>query len=153
MVVWNNLILGITLLGVVTAGCGGAADEPCDPVALTQEGDPGGGMTLEYVAKLEDERLLVVIRPSEDWDYDDFRLFLGSQERLEERSVYEVTRHKDGGTTTVEFDFDGTRTEAFFPAPSSTADTAHLTRAGERSELTQLEAVTESLGDAEFMCQ
>ena len=61
----------------------------------------GGGVFVEYAAEIPDGRRLVVTRPQDDWGYEDFRLFLGPPERVEERKVSSVQRARDGGTTTI----------------------------------------------------
>jgi hypothetical protein len=82
-------------------GCGDDASTPtCAPVNhLTQ---------VEYLAEVEDGRTIVVTRPIEDADYEDFRLFLGVAPDLLEREVFQVSRFSDGGTTIIEFDVDAT---------------------------------------------
>ncbi len=87
------------------------------------------GPVIEYWAQLPDGRALMVTRPGHDWDYEDFRLFLGTTERLVERSVLSVDRARDGGTTTILFTLDGAPATAYFPAPISDAG-ASLTTAG-----------------------
>lgn len=83
------------------------ADMPVSNVAA--------GIELEYVAALEDGRLLVVSRPSEEWSYEDFRAFFGSLEDLTERPVTDVARLTDGGSTTIELEIDGATATASFP--------------------------------------
>lgn len=75
-----------------------------------------GDVTIEYLAETDDGRRLVVIRPTDDWAYDDFRLFLGTPGTMVERQIFSVTRARDGGTTTIVFDLDGAQATALFPA-------------------------------------
>ena len=96
----------------------------------------GGGVFVEYAADSPDGRRLVVTRPEDDWSYEDFRLFLGPPERVEERKVDSVTRARDGGTTTIRFQLDGAAAEAFFPAPQNVTEPATLKHGGQTITLT-----------------
>jgi hypothetical protein len=82
-----------------------------------------GDVEIEYIASVETGERLVVIRPTDDWTYDDFRLFIGEPERLIERQVTSVVRARDGGSTRIRFDFHGEAAEVSFPV----ADPATLT--------------------------
>lgn len=58
-----------------------------------------GDVTIEYVADVTDGTVLVVTRPSDDWEYTDFRLFYGNTESdMSERQVVNVVRSRSGGT-------------------------------------------------------
>lgn len=96
----------------------------------------GGGVFVEYAADSPDGRRLVVTRPEDDWSYEDFRLFLGPPERVEERKVDSVTRARDGGTTTIRFQLDGAAAEAFFPTPQNVTEPATLKHGGQTFTLT-----------------
>jgi hypothetical protein len=76
-----------------------------------------GGLTVEYEADTADGRRLVVTRPTDDWSYEDFRLFLGSADHMEERKVAAVSRASDGGTTKIRCVIDGKESLALFPTP------------------------------------
>lgn len=69
----------------------------------------------EYVANVEDEKLLVVLRPRDFTSYDEFRVFFGTPERLEECPVQNVTRAHDGGSTEIDFSVNGDEAVAYFP--------------------------------------
>lgn len=58
------------------------------------------GVFVEYFGRLNDARYFAVIRPTKEWDYDDF-LFLvwGEDETPESIIVHETVRYRDGGTT------------------------------------------------------
>ena len=60
-----------------------------------------GEITVEYIARAESGHQIVVVRPRDDWSYEDFRLFYGAGSVLTERDVQEVLRAKDGGTTWI----------------------------------------------------
>jgi len=72
-------------------------------------------VVLEYAASLQDGRWLVVVRPRDDWTYEDFRAFFGPKEGVVERRVVRVLRQRDGGSTTISLDVDGTTATASFP--------------------------------------
>jgi hypothetical protein len=94
---------------------------------------------VEYGATLPDGRSLVVTCPDHDWDYSDFRVFLGTSTGMIERPVSSVQRARDGGTTTIVFKADGTTATALFPS-SLTADALPtLTTAGTTVVLTLME--------------
>lgn len=109
-----------------------------------------GDVFVEYWAKVEDGRVVLVIRPDTDWDYEDFRLFLGPKQRVAEREVTSVVRQRDGGTTTIEFVADGDAV-AYFPA-ASRDEPSTLTVAGDELELTLLSS-DPSEADATFYCR
>ncbi|HEX2871974.1 MAG TPA: hypothetical protein VHP33_11975 [Polyangiaceae bacterium] len=69
----------------------------------------------EYVATVEDEKLLVVLRPRDLTGYEAFRVFYGKPERLEECPVQNVSRAKDGGSTQIDFSVNGDEAVAYFP--------------------------------------
>ncbi len=74
-----------------------------------------GDVTVEYVATTSDGSVLLVTRPTDDWTYADFRLFLGPIDRITEHPVSNVTRYDDGGSTYITFDYNGTPAKASFP--------------------------------------
>lgn len=98
--------------------------------------DLAGTVTVEYWAGLPDGRTLIVTRPEQDWDYSDFRLFLGTQDRMLEHPVSSVVRARDGGTTTIVFTADGGRATAFFPSALADDATPTLTMDGATVALT-----------------
>jgi hypothetical protein len=111
-----------------------------------------GDITVEYIATLPDGKWLVVTRPSDDWTYDDFRLFLGPTDQIAERAVSSVIRFRDGGSTTITFDYDGSSTVASFPVVLSDASfspgPATLTIAGATISLTR----QPTLPTATYLC-
>jgi hypothetical protein len=100
-----------------------------------------GDVTVEYVATLPDGELMLVTRPTDDWTYSDFRLFLGPTTAVLERVVTSVTRTRDGGTTYIVFDLDGAQATAYFPVVRADAGpnppSATLTVAGVETPLTR----------------
>jgi hypothetical protein len=83
--------------------------EVLDEVALddlTLENFPPD-VYVEYLGNLEDGRRVLVTRPEEDWDYEDFRVFLGTKDAMVEHAVESVVRQRDGGTTTIVILLDG----------------------------------------------
>ena len=86
---------------------------------------------------------MLVTRPTDDWAYTDFRLFLGLIGAVSERAVTNITRYKDGGTTYVVFDLDGAQATAYFPFvradAGSNPPSATLTVAGIATPLTRQE--------------
>ena len=70
---------------------------------------------VEYAASVADERLLVVIRPEKLDGYEQFRVFFGSLDHLQERKASNVVRAHDGGSTTIDFEVDGQAAVASFP--------------------------------------
>jgi len=74
---------------------------------------------IEYNATLSDGRALLVVRPSDDWTYQDFRVFFGTPDHMAEQSVGQVIRYQDGGSTTINFTIDGLAAVASFPVQLS----------------------------------
>jgi len=109
-----------------------------------------GEIFVEYLGTVEDGRRLVVTRPADDWSYEDFRLFLGA-ESLVERKVSQVLRARDGGTTDIHFDLDGTSAVAHFPAPSR-GGPATLTAGGRLLTISTQPAGTRPEG-VSFLCR
>lgn len=46
---------------------------------------------------------------------EDFRVFFGPADAVDERIVHSVARQLDGGTTTIELELDGAAATAYFP--------------------------------------
>jgi hypothetical protein len=158
----------VAALALALLACGGDSDpEPCDPLAGAEQqlagpdaGDgPADAIQIEYLARTERDELLLVVRPAEDWSYDDFRLFLGPRPNVRERDVREVVRRRDGGTTNILFTLDGAEADAFFPVQFVDGQfepgPATLTAGGETTPLTRLDPAAEhdSLQAAEFFCR
>jgi hypothetical protein len=80
-------------------------------------------ITIEYLGMIEDGRRVLVVRPTDDWSYEDFRVFLGTPQQMIERDVQNVTRAKDGGSTRIELTLDDTPAELDFPVVYTGGDT------------------------------
>jgi hypothetical protein len=113
--------------------------------------DLGGAVFVEYAALVADGRRLVVIRPQDDWGYEDFRLFLGPDDGLVQRKVDSVTRARDGGTTTIRFQLEGDAAEAFFPSSLNPGEPATLKHGGQTFTL-QIQRGSAPAGLA-FLCR
>jgi hypothetical protein len=110
------------------------------------------GVYVEYWAHLPDGRTLVVLRPDHDWGYDDFRLFLGTDDQMRERPVLSVQRARDGGTTTIVFTLDGARATAFFPSSLSGVSEASLTVANATPDVLTTEPAGSAPTEAAYFC-
>jgi hypothetical protein len=75
-----------------------------------------GDVQVEYSARVRDGARLIVTRPEHDWSYEDFRVFFGPADRVEERHVTSVTRALDGGSTHIDFKVGSEAAVAFFPS-------------------------------------
>jgi hypothetical protein len=119
--------------------------------------DLGGEVEVEYVAKTQKGQEIVVVRPRDNWTYDDFRVFYGAPSQLLERHVTSVARAKDGGSTTINFEIDATDAIATFPVELS-ADggfqpgPAKLKLGGQTLSLERLASDRSALKDVKFMC-
>jgi hypothetical protein len=87
---------------------------PADALKLPLHDYPAE-VIVEYAADVADGRLLVVLRPRDFGDYLEFRVFFGPAEHLDERTLLEISRGRDGGSTTLAFDVEGQRATASFP--------------------------------------
>ena len=70
---------------------------------------------IEYNATIPDGHALLVVRPRDDWTYQDFRVFFGTTDHMAERPADQVVRYHDGGSTTINFTIDGVAAVASFP--------------------------------------
>lgn len=116
------------------------------PARFTRE------VELEYHARIAADQEVVVVRPRDDWDYEDFRLFLGPPEGLAERRVYEVVRFSDGGSTTITFDHPDGRAALDFPYRNLEPDQATLTVDGRTRDVEWLDAAAFVAQDHGFLC-
>ena len=114
---------------------------PAEAIASTPVRNLPGDVMVEYAAALADGDVMVVTRPRDDWSYEDFRLFLGPMGAVAERKVGNVVRAKDGGSTTITFDLDGSSAVASFPVVFADGGfapgPATLTVAGTTTSLTR----------------
>ena len=117
-----------------------------------------GDVVVEYSAKVESTRRLIVTRPEHDWSYEDFRVFFGESDRVEEQNVISVVRALDGGSTWIRFKLGAEDAEAFFPtrlqAPGEQAPTEPDTlEIGSKSlEIELLPMDEQDLEGLSFMC-
>ena len=75
-----------------------------------------GEVQVEYFARLRSDELLLVTSVPDSTDYyGSFRLFYGAPAAGLEREILAMRRGRDGGSTTLEFELDGTRVTASFP--------------------------------------
>lgn len=107
---------------------------------------------LEYHARIEADEEVVVVRPRDDWDYDDFRVFIGPADTMAEHRVYEVLRALDGGSTTIELDYDGSRAVLDFPYVNMAPGQATFTVGGQTRDIDWLDASAFVAGDHAFKC-
>ena len=162
-----NLLIKVTITddGTVQMGVRDATDGARD-FTIGQEGeklevldasavdslpltDLPGEVFVEYWVQSADGQLLLVTRPTYDWEYDDFRVFFGPPERVEECVVEEVQRLRDGGTTIIAFAIDGAQATATFPTPLGD-DEPTLELGGETLALEDAEPDPQE--GAEFFC-
>jgi hypothetical protein len=125
---------------------------PASQVAALTVADIRAETFIEYNATLSDGRALLVVRPRDDWTYQDFRVFFGTADRMVERSVDQVIRFLDGGSTTINFTVDGVAAVANFPVVSpGVAGPATLTLGGTQLPLT-LEATDSPPAGNSYLC-
>ena len=95
-----------------------------DVVAAFELRNLPGDIVAEYDATIADGHRIFVTRPKVDWHYEDFRVFYGTPERMEEHRLVTASR---GSTTYITFELDGLEQTAVFPSTlSSPIDTARL---------------------------
>ncbi len=111
---------------------------PADLASMPVRNLPGA-QVLEYNARLDDGRAMVVVRPKDDWTFMDFRVFFGEPPALTERQVTSVSRDND---TWIVFDLDGAQATVLFRwilmPDASAPGQAALTVGGVTLPLTQL---------------
>lgn len=79
--------------------------------------DPLPGAFADNVARVEDGRWIVAIRPEPFTRDEDYRLFIGTADRLVEQRVVDVFRSRRDGSTMFTFVLDGATARAQFPPP------------------------------------
>jgi hypothetical protein len=116
-------------------------------------------VTIEYLGAIEDGRRVLVVRPTDDWSYEDFRVFLGTPSNMIEREVQNVTRAKDGGSTRIELTLDDTPAQLDFPVVYTGGDTfehgpSTLTSDGEMLSIAlQDEPDSSAVDSLNFFCR
>jgi hypothetical protein len=119
-----------------------------------------GEVTIEYVADVDDGHVIVVTRPTDDWTYDDFRVFYGTPDALVERAVLQVDRTK-GNATTIDFRLGSAVAHATFTMVDTTTDAGYAVSVGPGSfetgggavqTLTERPATAASLEGYQFSC-
>lgn len=118
------------------------SEEALDGLALR---NLPGDVTVEYFARDESGKLLLVLLPVDDVDFEtDVRLFYGSASALIERKITAFERQRDGGTTHILFELDHQEADAFFPIVTIDRlfmpGPATLTIAGDTIDLERLDA-------------
>jgi hypothetical protein len=82
-----------------------------------------GTVTTEYVASTDDGNFMLVTRPTDDWTFNDFRVFYGPATAMEEKLVTIAMRGLDGGSTKMTFILLGgevaTADGGFVPGPAT----------------------------------
>lgn len=121
-----------------------------------------GEVTIEYVADVDDGRVMVVTHPRDDYTYDDFRMFYGQPPNLPERHVVNTIRSRSGGTTMI-FEVGGATFTASFvfalptPSPDGGIGAGHpdpgtLDAAGKTQTFTLRWPTPTALTDLSFTC-
>jgi hypothetical protein len=108
---------------------------------------------IEYLGVLDDGRFVVVTRTSDDWSYDDFRLFVGQNAFVLEREVQSVLRARDGGSTTIELTLDGEPATLSFPVVQLMPGPWTLEQGGEVLPIERLEPAPAALDGLSFFCR
>jgi hypothetical protein len=127
---------------------------PVSEIAGKKVSNLPGEVVMEYAAELGDGRALIVLRPR-DGTYEDFRVFLGLPDALAERVVTNVSRARDGGSTTIDFEIGNAAVTASFPVEFDDATMtfkpgpATLEVDGKVESLTRLD---EPPADAAYTC-
>src|SRR5262249_53431770 len=102
-----------------------------------------GTSIVESSELTSDGHRLAVVRPQNDWTYADFRIFYGTDARMVERPVIQVSR---GSATYLTFKLDGAEANAVLSNPFfSPATPSTLTLAGGKT-LTLTDASTSTSG-------
>jgi hypothetical protein len=156
-----------TAMGLGPAGTKGFIG---DPGAVTTEltvEDPkvlsdftlknlNGDVTIELVGDVADGSEIVVTRPTDDWSYEDFRLFSGSGGSLAERRVINTVRTKNGDTI-IEFESEnGVATASFTwvfdPNTMSHPGPGNIRGAGPEQTMAQRFPTPTTLPGTSFSC-
>lgn len=122
-----------------------------DVVASFELRNLPGDIVAEYDATIADGHRVFVTRPNLDWHYEDFRVFYGTADRMEERRLVSASR---GSTTFITFELDGLEQTAVFPSKfSMPSDRARLMSTPTASQpITVLTPVSPG-ADLTFFCR
>ena len=82
--------------------------------------DLSSQVTVEYFARADADRLVVIRPDSGELVVKDVRLFFGAPDAMQEREVRSFMRYRDGGSTQIDFDIDGSEARVFFPSKLQT---------------------------------
>ena len=122
-----------------------------DVVASFELRNLPGDIVAEYDATTADGHRIFVTRPRVDERYQDFRVFYGTPDRMEERRLVSVMR---GSTTFITFELDGLEQTAVFPSRfSMPSDTARLMSTPTASQALTVLAPVSPGADLTFFCR
>ena len=123
---------------------------PVDPASLTGFAvrNLAGDVVVEFVADADNDARLVVMRPKDDWSYEDFRLFYGTNGHLAERVTTQT-----GPRSYRAFDFivDGATWHVTFASSLAPAIKSEIDTGDETLQLTLVEPAVPSSNDS-FEC-
>jgi hypothetical protein len=133
-----------------------AIDADGEPLALLSQADLAafslqnlpGTIVAEHHALLADGRVVLVTRPAVDASYQDFRVFFGPVDHLQEGTDVHVSR---GSYTQITFTWDGRPVQAVFGSPLAPAIVSALTIDGQTLPLT-VAAAGSAPAHATFFC-
>jgi hypothetical protein len=115
-----------------------------------------GIVSIEYLAKVEDGKTILVTRPEYDWSYEDFKLYYGTAEEMKQLTVLEVIRYRDGGSTSISFEIDSSTAEVAFPVylteEGGALEPATPTIDDQQLTVTRLEPDALDLSKFSFVC-
>lgn len=112
-------------------------------------------VTIEYFARAGADRLVVIRPDAQELVVEDVRLFFGPPHAVYEREISALIRYRDGGSTQIDFDFNGSDARVFFPSTlrPTMAEPVTLEVAGEtRSIVRVLPAEDPELANLRFRC-
>ncbi len=116
-----------------------------------------GVMSIEYLAEVENGDIIVVVVPKYDWSYEDFELYYGTPEEMRRCEVSDVLRARDGGSTSITFEKDGSTAEVFFPvnmgSPGAEWEGATLNTGDREYAVTRLAEDAMDVGEFAFVCR
>lgn len=112
-----------------------------------------GEVIVEYFARAEADRLVVIRPNAQALVVEDVRLFFGPKGALHERGISAFMRYRDGGSTQIDFDVDGSAARVFFPSPLQTTGSVTFEVAGKPRPIERvLPADDPELTNLRFQC-
>lgn len=115
-----------------------------------------GIISIECLAEVENGKIMLVVRPLYDENYEDFDLFYGTPEEMKQYAILDVQRTRDGHSIWISFEIDSSTAEAVYPIYLDETEVGleepKVTIGDEKYGLTRLASGAMDLSEFVFVC-